>query len=111
LAGEEGSAASCEKRAKQKPKHRIAESTFFIGGGAAMFLGLWPGYRQSGWRLLLGGFLVMSWMDHFCFPCVATIGFQNASGSSRRIEYARCVDRMSAIAAIVTETVTVTNRR
>jgi hypothetical protein len=38
-----------------------------VGGGAAMFLGLWPGYRQSGWRLLLGGFLVMSWMDHFVF--------------------------------------------
>ena len=40
FAGEECSAASCKKRAKQKPKHWIAESTFFLGGAAAMFLGL-----------------------------------------------------------------------
>jgi hypothetical protein len=36
LAGEECSAASCKKRAKQKPKHWIADSTFFRGG---VFLG------------------------------------------------------------------------
>src|SRR5215510_2178572 len=43
LAGEECSATSCKKRTKQKPKHWIAESTFFRGGAAAMFHGhvLW----------------------------------------------------------------------
>ena len=41
LTGKECSAASCKKRAKQKPKHRVAESTFFVGGAAVMFLGLW----------------------------------------------------------------------
>ncbi len=81
LAGEECSAASCKKRAKQKPKHWIAESTFCNGGAAAMFLGLWLGYRQSGWRLLFGVVFVMSgWIIlvfHALLPSVSknAIGF------------------------------------
>ncbi len=58
-AGEECSAASCKKRAKQKPKHWIAESTFFLGGAAAMLLRLWLSYRQSRWPLLFGFVLVV----------------------------------------------------
>jgi hypothetical protein len=60
LASEECSATSCKKRAKQKPKHWIAESIFLRGGAAAMFLGLWLGYRQSGWGLLFGAVLFIS---------------------------------------------------
>ena len=60
LEGEVCSGASCQKREKQKPKHCIAESNFFAGGAAAMFLGLWLGYRQSGWRLVFGVVLVIS---------------------------------------------------
>ena len=58
--GEECSAASCKERAEQKPKHRIAKSTFFGGGTAAMLLGLWPGYFQCGWGLVFGVVFVLS---------------------------------------------------
>jgi hypothetical protein len=80
LAGEECSAASCKKRAKQKPKHWIAESTFFPGGAAAMFLGLWLGYRQSGWRILFGVVLVISGWIAFVFHALLPSVSENASG-------------------------------
>src|SRR5262249_61383648 len=48
LAGEECSASSCKKREKQKPKHRIAKSTFLIVGVSAKFFGLLLGFRDMG---------------------------------------------------------------
>src|SRR5215475_14428480 len=66
-AGEESSAASCKKGAKQKPKHWIADSTFLGGSAAVTFLARWRGYRQSGRRLPCGVVSVITGYFIFTF--------------------------------------------
>jgi hypothetical protein len=91
LAGKECSAASCKKRAEQKPEHWIAESPFLRGGAAAMFLGLWLGYRQNGWRLLFGVVLVISGWIIFVFHGLLPSISEDASDFFAPHRYARCL--------------------
>src|SRR5262245_2234836 len=93
-AGEECSTARRKKREKQKPEHRIAQSAFFLGGAAAIFLGLWVACRQGRWRLLLGLALVMSRWIIFVFH--ALLPSISETPPVRRIGTPAAKDRMRA---------------